>query len=227
MLNSHMVNTRTLLAAVSILVLLTACASVARSPESAPEATAGEGRAPLRIEITAARATEPAYMRQHVTPLRVEIENGGAAPLRLAYEDLVLIDEAGAVYSVLPLFELDGDAAAGGQGRVDQPGFQGTQFSVAGPYASVYPSLSAFDGPFHIDGQYNGYYHAYWASIPLPTQEMLNLGLPEGVLGPGGKLSGLLYFEYSGGGLPALRLRGDFLNPFTGERLGTATVPVR
>lgn len=217
------------LAAVLFSSLLAACAGAPLTQDAGPQAAPEGGREPLRVEITAGRAGEPAYMRPHVTGIRVEIENAGGAPVRIAYDDLALVDDDGRLYSALPLFRLgDGPedpAVAPGQTRVE-PAFQASQFSVADAYAAIYPSLRAFDGPFDLDRQYNHYYHAQWASIPLPTQEMLSLGLPEGVLGPGGKLSGLLYFEYSGSDLPALQLRGDFANPFTGERLGTVTVDV-
>lgn len=210
-------------------VLLAACAGPPAREAEAPE-TAGGDREPVRVELTASRATDPAYVLGHVTPVRLEIENTGQEPLRIAYDRFVLIDDRGAAYSALPLFRVQGTAEepelAPNQEVLEQPAFQASQFSVAGVYSAVYPRLSAFDGPAGHDPQYHNYYFAYWAGIPLPTREMLSLGIPEGVLGPGGKLSGLLYFESTGGGLPALRLRGDFLNPFTGERLGSVSVPV-
>lgn len=205
---------------------LAACAAPPARQVEAPADESGSAS----VELRASRASDPAYMLGHVTPVRLEIENAGQTPLRIAYDRFVLIDEKGAFYGALPLYRVQGTAEepelAPGQQVLEEPAFEADQFSVAGAYSAAYPRLSTFDGPAGHDPQYHNYYFAYWAGIPLPTREMLSLGIPEGVLGPGGTLSGLLYFESTGGDLPALRLRGDFVNPFTGERLGSRSVPV-
>lgn len=214
----------------ALLPVLAACASPSPlpgpdSPGTAPVRSAAAGPEALAIALSATPVAKPAYMHQHVTPIRIELRNIGSAPLRIAYEDLALVDAEGHYFAALPLFPLG--VAIARREPLPAPAFRAEQFTVAAAYARLYPTLPPYGGPFARDPQYHQRYYSEWASIPVPTEEMLRLGVPEGVLGPGGSLRGLVYFEYAAQAGRGVRLRADFVNPFTGERLGTAAVSVR
>ena len=64
-------------------------------------------------------------------------------------------------------------------------------------------------------------------TVDLPTFDMLRKALPEGVLEPGGRLSGFVYFEDVGPGVERVELRADFENADTGERIVRLGIPFK
>jgi hypothetical protein len=60
---------------------------------------------------------------------------------------------------------------------------------------------------------------------PLPTEDMLAKGIPEGVLEPEGRISGFLYFEKLPENLDRITFEADLINARTGVTLGTMRIP--
>lgn len=138
----------------------------------------------------------PTDLGDIVEPMLVTITNDSGRSLELRYEHFDLLTPGGAAFVALPPFQISGVSyepvyAMGGPAL-------GFGFSVA-PYLSPwYPGWTVYGGPFPFNpGYYSGYYTYYssYERLSLPTSDMIHKALPEGVLEPGGRITGFLYFE--------------------------------
>lgn len=96
-------------------------------------------------------------------------------------------------------------------------------FYVAPWYHPYYPGFSIWPGWFPYDPFYYNYYYGWWRE-PLPSRDMLERALPEGVLQDGGRITGFLYFndvEREG----AVNFQADVIDAESNEKLGTVTIP--
>lgn len=173
----------------------------------------------------------PGYERivTEVTPLRVRIVNDSGQPLRLRYQDFALVGDA-QVYPALPPRRIGGSVSeprlADDAPPIVNPGFAYSGFQVAPFYGPVYPGIEPFGAAFAVDPLYYDRQFGYWERTELPTPEMLARVLPEGVLAPGGRVEGFLYFEKVDPGVTSrLRYRAALVNARTGERFATVSVP--
>jgi hypothetical protein len=164
-----------------------------------------------------------------VTPIRITIENNGNQPVRLRYTDFKLIGSKGEVYADLPPYGITGSIE---QPRLVQaypvivtPDFEWQDFDVAPYYAEIYPDMPVWDGPFYYDPWYYNTYYTYWQEIQLPTQRMLNEALPDGVINPGGRVTGFLYFQEVTTKQKSVRFEYSLVNARTGNIFGTITIP--
>lgn len=170
-----------------------------------------------------------AEVKREVTPLRVVMENNGSMPVRIRYDDFSLVGPQGERYAALPPYGVEGSVQeptlVEGYDPVTAPTFQYTNFYVAPYYASAYPTLTPYADPFYYDPVYYDRYYTAWESIALPTEEMVAEVLPEGVLEPGGRVEGFLYFEHVDPEAPRVRFRADLTNADTGEVFGEISIP--
>ena len=74
------------------------------------------------------------------------------------------------------------------------PGSSGSGFFVAPGAARFYRGVLPWHGAFPYDPVYYNRWYGAWPSS-LPNEELLRQGLPEGVLQPGGRVAGFLYFK--------------------------------
>ncbi|MCA3011864.1 MAG: hypothetical protein INH41_05620 [Myxococcaceae bacterium] len=167
-------------------------------------------------------AGRPFDLADALTPVHLTLENESGRAVRLAYEDVTLVGASGTRYAALPPFSI---AASLSQEAVPPspialvdyhpavpvprapphghggprppppvaPRIHAHRFHVAPPYAHFY-----FGFPFWSAWAWNAAYHARYASAwprALPTEDMLQLALPEGALDDGGLVSGFLYFQ--------------------------------
>ncbi len=163
-----------------------------------------------------------------VTPVRVIIENSSGQPLRISYNLFALVAPAGQRFSALPPYRIEGSVAepalAPGYGPIGAPGFGYSGFQVAPYYGGVYPGIAPYGGPFYTDPFYYNNYYRRWRTVELPTTEMLQRVLPEGVLNSGGRADGYLYFEKVNGA-PRVAFRADLVNAETGNSFGEIRIP--
>jgi hypothetical protein len=68
-------------------------------------------------------------------------------------------------------------------------------FYVAPYLRRHYPFFTPFNGPFLHDPFYYDSFHPAMKRVSLPTGDMVQKALPEGVLEPGGRITGFLYLE--------------------------------
>ena len=195
------------------------------------EDTASARTQNVTLQVEADAWPGQSEVTQHVTPLRIEIENESDRPLKIRYEDFALVDErTGNRYAALPPFSIDDDIeepAIAYNSAVDPIGFRHANFRLAQSYSVAYPGLSYWGAPFPYDPSYYDHYYNYWVDIPLPTQEMIQQVIPEGVIEPGGSLSGFIYFEQVPADLERVELHFELSSAETGERFGMISIPFR
>lgn len=163
-----------------------------------------------------------------VTPIKVSIENNGNQPVVVRYNDFALVSPTGDRYAALPPFAIQGTIEKPVPVRyspIYRPGFVHDRFEVAPFYAGVYPGVPAYADPFYWDLGYYNAYETYWKRVDLPTPEMLNKALPEGVIQPGGSISGFLYFEKVDPNEPMVKFRADLVNARTNQAFGQVSIP--
>lgn len=176
---------------------LAGCAS--RQLVPAPEAQLMPGRQDTAVaESHGVRTTvqsqawsgRPVSLSQQITPLHVTVVNHSERPVRITYDDFTLTGSSGFTYSALPPYKITGSVRE----PVMVPQFSYSGFYVAPFYRPFYPGVPVWAAsPW---GYNSYYYNRVWADWPvqLPTRDMREKAIPAGVLQPGGRVSGFLYF---------------------------------
>lgn len=233
---------RALIIAVPI-VLLTGCAT---TYALVPERDGVVGKDGLRM-VGAGDAWngDPYDLPNYMTPILVDIENHTGRDVRISYGDFSLNDEQGFHYAAVNPYTtaaqvgMDESATrvddgarvtlAAYTGRRDgrrAPRRQAHRRFFVRPRARVYfhyydPWVYPFyDAPFYGDRV------VVWTdtSPSPPSEDVLRLGLPEGVVKPGGRISGFLYFQGAGQRGRHLRLSWAAHTP-AGKPVATLDVP--
>ena len=157
-----------------------------------------------------------------VTPVRVTIRNNGGTPVTVRYSDFQLNGQ-GRRYAAVPPADIQGAIAERPRGAdeperfyYDPERFLGTQWS----------------DPYYEDRFYQGKYFGQWQEtghpreVRLPTPEMLQAVLPEGVVESGDAVSGFLYFQKVDPQEKRVDLSYRVPNPGPGAAFGTINVPL-
>lgn len=225
-------------------LMLAGCAqNPSLAPASDAELVAGTAVAIATAADIAVTAQGDAWrdrvdIDEALTPLRVSIVNNGDRSLLINYADFALVGDYGQRYAALPPYAIDATVTEPVLARTYVPlqrlYITHDGFYIAPHYHRVYPGLTPFERHrLYYDSRYYNHYYPYWqrmrtvARYELPTPEMLERALPEGVLEPGGRLEGFLYFEK----LPAelsnerVRFHADFVDAATGERFAALHIP--
>ena len=162
-----------------------------------------------------------------VIPLQTTIDNGSKQPLRVRYEEFRLVTDKDRRVPALPPFDIKGSESVP-VGTVGAPlapyPYTYSGFFIAPYLHAYYPAFSPYTGPFAYDPFFYSTYYPAFAQIPLPTGDMVQKALPEGVLEPGGRITGFLYFQ----GLDharTVRLVADFVNAKNDEKFGGISIP--
>ncbi len=105
------------------------------------------------------------------------------------------------------------------------PYYHGSHFAVAPYYAPYWPLFSTW--PYAWAASDLAWYDRTYRTWPeqLPSEDMVNQALPEGVLDDGGTIAGLLYFQYAGRE-SATRLDLTLVDASSQQAIGTASLPV-
>lgn len=166
---------------------------------------------------------------EHVTPVRLDIENNSDMQLRVSYEDIELQAADGTTYQALPLYRIDGSAtkpvvvADWEYSPTYQEGF------FVAPYAAPFyeGDYLVYEGPYVFEPAYYETYYRYWAELPLPTAYMIERSLPEGVMAEQGGVEGWVYFEKvpEDEDLEPVFLTLALVKAETGERIGRIRLP--
>jgi hypothetical protein len=180
--------------------------------------------------VTQAASWEGPYpIETMVTPMRVSIHNDSRQPLHIRYGNFSLISPGGDTHSALPPFEIQGSIEEPVIVRTSPqsfyaPLFVSDHFYFAPYYDGIYPDIT-IERKFTYDPNYYTTYYTYWRDIDLPTPEMRQQAIPEGILQPGGHLEGQLYFEKVDVGVPRVVFRADLVNAQTGRQFGEIRIP--
>ncbi|PCC67778.1 hypothetical protein SAMN02745121_02414 [Nannocystis exedens] len=189
-----------------------------RVPGHGEAAVAADGGVEIIARADAWRGFPP-DLEGAVTPLLVTLTNRSERALELRYEYFRLVSPGGVHYAAVPPFQIDDIVYA----PVDTM-YPPLGFGVA-PYLSPwYPGWSVWSGPFPYRGAYYDNYQTAFQRVALPSGDMVQKALPEGVLSPGGRITGYLYFEH----VEDTR-RVDFVTRLvdagTGEDFGAVEIP--
>lgn len=167
-------------------------------------------------------SAQPENLAQEATPIRVRIMNRSGNPLRIRYNDFHLVGPDGKSFAAIPPYNLQGEVTK----PINNLATPATGFTVAPYLTGYYPGITSFAGPFAYDAAYYGTYAPRFRQINLPTEQMLQLALPEGVVDPTGEVSGFLYFESVGDlDVSRVQLRAELVNAQTGQKFGDITIP--
>jgi hypothetical protein len=200
-----------------VMLLLSGCASGRPPAPGAAAATVGPAG---EIEIVArpdAWRGWPAGLARFVTPIHVTIVNRGPEPVRVSHDDFELIAADGQrLASVLP-------AEVRGVVHEPPPPPRSSMGLVLGPEGDGYErdwvqpgsAWNARADPAARVGE----------SFALPSPDVLDLALREGVLEPDETASGFAYFERRSRVGPA-ELTARLVSARTGQTLGRAVLPL-
>lgn len=163
----------------------------------------------------------PRNLEAESIPLLVEITNNGERPLRLRYNEMQLVAPGGETFSAIPPYNVEGDVAENVDVR-----FRGSGFRVA-PYLSrFYTVYDPFTGTFFYDRVYYDRYVPTSINVELPSSDMISMAMPEGVLEPGGSITGFLYFEdVEDTDIQQVDFTVALVDANTEESIGTARIP--
>jgi len=188
------------------------------------EAEVSESGIALEIHTEAWSGT-PAGLDRHVSPVLVTLTNDAGEPLRVRYPEFSLTTPTGQEIQPISPFEIEGTAAQ----RIDRYAYPHRGFLVA-PHIHDHRAFDVFEGPFMHDA---AFYEVHrfdhfpdYRTRELPTDDMLQRALPEGVLEPGGSITGYLYFEHIEDEAERATLAFDLTTATTGQSLGTMTLPL-
>jgi hypothetical protein len=189
----------------------------------------------------------PKALERYLTPVRVQLENRGERPVRIAPEHFELVGGSRFRYAALSLFELhkaDDATATGGSGAAGTGQEEGEARTRAEDSARAHAHNSTLTlgwggpgrpGPWGPWG-WSGYYDPFWDPFygpntrwrepePLPTQDMVRQALPEGTLEPGASISGFVYFHDVSAREGNVTLEARLVDARTGEQFGTLAIP--
>jgi hypothetical protein len=134
----------------------------------------------------------PRDLEKVMTPVRVAIHNKTAHPITVKYVDFSLESPWGERVTALTPFTMN---TMGPRRRtvLRTPG--PTYFNTfSAPFLAPYPlTPEPWWGPQFYDPVLWQQSAVVW-NVPLPTEDMVRSVLPEGVLEPGGRASGFVYF---------------------------------
>ena len=219
------------LAAIALVLSSAACTqneTVLRPGANAQVAPAGRGQgavasnAGVRVEVRSRAWTgEPENLETEITVLHVTLANRSQRPMLVRYQD-IKVTQGGVAYAAIAPYDIDEDVEEDYY-FADYP-YQ--RYRVAPHLARYYPRSHVAD-PFWWDDPY--YYHwSSWptyVSIELPTPDMVEAALPEGVLAPGESIAGFLYFEELDDDVADVRFTVDLIDASNRSRFGRIAVP--
>lgn len=223
------------LAVTGALTLLAGC-SAGPDLEPAPDAatTMGPERAVatdagVRLEIhTEAWSGTPENLERILSPVLVTLTNDGDEPLRIRYEEFRLMTETGQNLPARSVLRIEGAVTR----SVGSYAYPHSGFAVAPRYDPFFDHFDTFHGPFDHDPLFHDthflgrYHHPAARTVDLPTDDMVRRALPEGVLEPGGKITGYLFFEHIGDDARRARLHFDLVGAVSEGELGSLDVPL-
>jgi hypothetical protein len=157
---------------------------------------------PVRVVVDAnAWKGDPPDLPSLLVTVHVKIQNHGAHPLRLEYDDFALLTANGARYSALAPHPILRDV----QDVQDVEGSPTSAADATEPAAAWKPACA-------------------WPRF-LPTQTMLGRALPAGVVEPGGSIAGFVYFQDVPGDKVPLLFAMPLVDAKSGAQFGEVRIP--
>lgn len=160
-------------------------------------------------------------------PARVEIRNRSERPVRVRYDAFALESGGTRQSGAVPVLLIDrADDNMPGVGGLSGAAWEQRDFEIAGDYAVLYPDMQAYEGAFEattVDAYRSG---AQGDVMGMHDEELLASTIPEGVILPGGRVEGIIWFEdLVQTPDSTLVFTMDLVDASTGESFGTIEVP--
>ncbi len=167
----------------------------------------------------------PADLEEVMTPVRVTLENYSGQPVRIQYRNFLLVGGSGLRYEAICPFKIDRPGPAR-TSQIITPTFTMLGFFPSPYFARFYPGLRPWPYAFPYDGFYYDRTFVTWRA-PLPSEDMIERALPEGVLEPGGMVSGFVYFNDVGDREKQVLFRAEVVGAREGKQVATVAIPFR
>jgi hypothetical protein len=169
--------------------------------------------------------SNPRDLDKVMTPVRVTIQNRSDTPIRVSYKAFALETPANVRMNPLPPFSMR-TAGPARTAIVADPAFDYDRFYLPSFYAPYYPTMRTWASAFPYDPGFYDRGFVEWR-VELPTEDMLRMALPEGVIDPGGSLSGFLYFpDVPPKERGVFTLHADFPKEQGGHSLASVQIPL-
>jgi hypothetical protein len=206
---------RAWLSVIVLLLLAGGCAAeVARRPAAPTEpAVAMVGDVEIAVGGVPWRGW-PAELGRIVMPVHVLVVNRGTVPVRVAYDEFALVGADGQRFRAVLPTEVRGVVFDPPPAAMPSAGFA-PGADVIGDWVFRGQATPSEVDPGRVGEQFG-----------LPSKDVLEQALPEGVVEPGAAASGFVYFERRGGHAGPAELSARLLDARTGEPLARAVVPV-
>jgi len=155
---------------------------------------------------------DPSSLGALVTPMRVTITNNSGQPVRIDHHMFALELSTGMKMQAVSPFEIQrpGAVSYGPYG-----GYWG------GPWGG-WPGAWGWYGPWGYGG---GYWGPWYDWEPLPSRDMVQKALPEGVLAEGGTAIGYVFFPYVSGSVGQLQFTAQVISAKTNEPIAQIELP--
>ena len=165
----------------------------------------------------------PPDLSTKVTPLLIDLQNNSNREVLVRYNQITLYGADAHRFNVMPPYDINTTLTQAY--TIDNPfyGFRG--YAVAPYLARWYPRMLRYEGAFAYDPAYYSPYVTRYAQIKLPTVDMVQRALPEGVLSPNGHAEGFVYFEALHPDARTLTLGVNLVDAESGSLIGTAEIP--
>lgn len=227
---------QTWMGGVLALAALTACGGSSAAMKPAPTAQKVEGKknaaqaaaAGVTVMAKADTWSGEGDVRDKVTPVNIVLINDSDQPLAIRYEHFALTSGNGQRFAALPPFQLREMAIAPiavRSGSPIKPEWKGEQFEVAGAYVPLYRDAPAAKETLDYDAAYYNQYYSEWQQGDLPNNDVMKRALPEGILRPGGRVEGYLYFENVPEKTKQVQLRTTLVNAETEQVMDRVSIP--
>lgn len=210
------------------LLLLAACSHPfqAASPNQSVPGSPQVARAAAKgVSMTAqinAWTGDPAGLESIVTPVKVSLMNESDHPVSLRYKNFTLSNPAGVHGEAIPPFEIKGSTDPVAESI--SPSYTFRSFYPYPAYRMYGSAYNFWPDNFGWDAAWYNSAYQYW-SRELPTADMLRKAIPEGVLNPGGEVSGYLYFQLVPSDANMLDLQSKLFDATTHDPLATLDLP--
>jgi hypothetical protein len=157
----------------------------------------------------------PADLGRIVTPVHVLVVNRGTAPVRVAHEEFALVGADGQRFGAILPTEVRGVVYDPPPAAMPSAGFA-PGADVIGDWVFRGQATPSEVDPGRVGEQFG-----------LPSKDVLERALPEGVVEPSAAASGFVYFERRAGAHAGpVELSARLLDARTGEPLVRAVIPV-
>ena len=213
-----------------LVLALAGCAATEIKPAPVANQLPGPGQgaiAQANNVVVEARADawewRPEDLTREVTPLLVTVRNNSDRPISIQYSRFQLVTNDGRTLRALPPFDIRGSVTK----RVGTLGYPYSGFSVYPGLSPYYTDVTPVADPigFGFDPLYYDTYYSELVQIQLPTDDMLERALPEGVLDPGGEVTGFLYMQNVGEQTARLEFQYNVIDASTGEQFASIEIP--